>query len=152
MSIHRLLRAKNHQLTLWQPCGTWRTISKGVEASHLIERNQRLCCGSNVFGIKCIWIFLSNQPLFLTYASSVYITVKWELSYRGPLLFTSSNKVKSGFSVKKNSHPFVSMCIWGLCPHGYGRQNLLRTVACMTQSLTAEEDLVPCWMASSWGK
>jgi hypothetical protein len=38
---------------------------------------------------KCIWIFLSNQPLFLTYASSVYICVKWELSCRGPLLFTS---------------------------------------------------------------
>jgi hypothetical protein len=57
---------------------------------------------------KCIWIFLSNQPLFLTYVSSVYIAVKWELSYRGPLLFTTSNKVKSGFSVKTNSHLFVS--------------------------------------------
>jgi hypothetical protein len=108
-------------------------------------------CGLAVMFLewKCIWIFLSNQPLW-TYASSVYICVKWELSYRGPLLFTSSNEVKSGFSVKKNSHLFVSMCIWGLCPQGYGRHNLLRTVSCIRQSLTAEEDLVPCWIASSW--
>jgi hypothetical protein len=56
--MHRLLQAKNHQLTLWQPCGTWRTISKGVEVSHLIERNQRLCSSSNVFGMKVHLDFL----------------------------------------------------------------------------------------------
>jgi len=56
--MHRLWQAKNHQLTLWQPCGTWWTISKGVEASRLIERNQRLWSGSNVFGMKVDLDFL----------------------------------------------------------------------------------------------
>ncbi len=63
--MHRLLQAKNHQLTLWQPCGTWRTISKGVEASHLIERNQRLCPGSNVFGMKVHLYFLVQPATIL---------------------------------------------------------------------------------------
>jgi hypothetical protein len=148
--MHRLLQAKNHQLMLWQPCGTWRTISKGVEASHLIERNQRLCSGSNVFGMKVHLDFLVQPATVLNLCIlCVYCCKVGVVLHRAT--FTSSNEVKSGFSVKKNSHLFVSMCIWAVCPQGYGRQNLLRTVSCIRHSRTAEEDLVPCWIVSCWG-
>jgi hypothetical protein len=54
----------NRQLTLWQPCGTSRTISKGVEASYLIDRNQRLC-DRNVFGIQEVLDFLFQPATVL---------------------------------------------------------------------------------------
>jgi hypothetical protein len=52
VSLHRLLQAKNHPLMLWQACGTSKVISRGVEVSHVIERNQRLRSGRNFFGIQ----------------------------------------------------------------------------------------------------
>jgi len=65
--MHRLRQAKNHQLRLWQPWGTWRTILKGVEASYLIERNQRLCSGKNVFGIPEVLDFLVQPATVLNF-------------------------------------------------------------------------------------
>jgi len=159
VSLHRLLQAKNHQWTLWQACGTWMTILKGVEASRLIERNQRLCSGRNVFGIQEVLDFLVQPTTVITlsilqmcvslWSESCLVEGQWQRKKSTSAIYI----VKWGEIRSLSEKKFPSLCLY-MCLYVSEVYDDKATVGricwvqslCIVHSLTAEEDLVSFWM------
>ncbi len=126
MSLNRLLQAKNHQLMLWQACGTEEEFQRTLKHLILLKGTWGCVFTEMFLKCKCFWIFLSNQPLFLSYTSfrcvylcKVRVFLQRASASKGrspPMLFTALRKVKMILSISENKFPSlcVLMCMWGV--------------------------------------